>query len=373
MEKKITRKKAPPKKKFFTAKTTVIICAVLVFACCFAAFFIRGGKSSNKDVSNEVLKRIYVAGDYVSQGSRIDACYWAKGIVHLLPGGKSYSTANAITLFDGKVYVAGMYRDGNVQKACYWVDKKITTLPCERDFSTARAIAVADDGKVYIAGYFNSGDDWKACYWADGQMVELKGGVCAESIAVDGGKVYIAGLAADINTPIVREACYWIDGELYRLPGGNYASGIAVADGKVYVSGGWSDGIIDNKVTKSQSKGYYWVDGVKRELSGGRSTYDIAVANGKVYVSGLDYSKEACYWEDGKVKNTFPNGTSEEGYGIAAADGMACVVGNFSDAPRTANSIFLDGDPCFWLDRVKYQLPRGNGATAKAVAFDMRN
>ena len=265
--------------------------------------------------------KISPAVNYIDFGI---ACYWKDGVKIDLPPGTVYSSANAITVSEGSVYIAGSYNDDdNISRACYWKDGVKTDLPAT-SHASANAIAVSG-GSVYIAGHYRESDGpTKACYWKDGVKTDvLPDGTnisSVKAIAVSEGSVYIAGYYYTgyyHDLDVSSKAFYWKDGVKTDLPGGKVISNalaIAVSEGSVYIAGMARDGA-------GPGKACYWKDGVKTELSapGGLTrALAIAVSGGSVYIAG-DYDIEgfhACYWKDG-VRTDLPEGVGRSPSGIA--------------------------------------------------------
>jgi hypothetical protein len=118
--------------------------------------------------------------------------YGANGQKHFLEGsdfGHYYSTyfntIVKITVSGGKVYVFDCRKvnlNSNnpykfyVPDNCYWVDgEKIKVNLPESGFIVCD-YALAN-GKLYMAGGYKDGDKYQACYWVDGQRHDLDGAV----------------------------------------------------------------------------------------------------------------------------------------------------------------------------------------------------
>jgi hypothetical protein len=221
------------------------------------------------------------------------------------------SRANAITVYNDYVYVAGSHNymkssSSYPYKACYWRIQKnsgygqLIDLPDAFENSEATAIVV-EDGKVYVAGNASGST---AFYWIDGNITYLLGSgfsTYVTSMAVKNGNVYIVGYTAGNYGKI---PCYWINGEAVNLVNvvnklkETIMTSIVLKEDKVYIT--CSDCYGDNP--------YYLIDGEKYELT--RNTYStadaIAVEDNKVYVAGCTNGVanncfyKACYWVDGK-------------------------------------------------------------------------
>jgi hypothetical protein len=209
------------------------------------------------------------------------ACYWKDGVKTDLPAGLNYSSAQAIAVSGGSIYIAGYYDNdkgtqyavGPKNIACYWKDGVKTDLYTNgAERSEANAIAVSG-GSVYIAGHYND----NACYWKDGVKIDLPvesdysvdGYTKATAIAVSGRSVHIAGYYQK-RLSTSSHAFYWKDGIPISLGSSSYAKAIAVSGGSVYIAG-WYYAIMFPLV-----KGCYWKDGVKTDIQGGFQVNAIA-------------------------------------------------------------------------------------------------
>jgi hypothetical protein len=142
---------------------------------------------------------VYASG-YYKNGTTYVPCYWTDTattdpvLVPLtVPDGCTQGFANSLCVSGGTVYVSGYFKNPstNVQNACYWTGGTRTDLTApvanDRDYY-ANAITVYD-GTVYVAGsYFEA--DWhsSACYWKGTARTDLPGNgtyVAANSIVVE--------------------------------------------------------------------------------------------------------------------------------------------------------------------------------------------
>jgi uncharacterized membrane protein len=216
---------------------------------------------------------VYIAGTYRDDNDWTN-CYWKDGVRTDLPfinteyNGEIYEISGTITSIaasGGSVYIAGWYYEdvlinGNYigsEVPCYWKDGVRTDLPKGAFIARATSITVSG-GSVYIAGY----DGGRALYWKDGERTYLTGSLTydyAESIAVSGGSVYVGGFSNDDSS---RIACYWKDGIKTDLPLGSNANSIAILGNSIYIAG-----TLDGHVC-------YWKDGKVVLLPPSGSSYN---------------------------------------------------------------------------------------------------
>lgn len=257
-----------------------------------------------------------------------------------VPSGMTGSTANAIVVSGGNVYVAGTVSNSTSESAVYWVNGMVTTLspPSGMGNSAATAIAVSG-GNVYVAGGASSSAGvGAAVLWVNGTPTTLTppSGMAndgADGITVSGGDVYVVGSAWNSNSD--ERATFWVNGAAALLPMParsmtiNYhADAIAVSGGNVYVAGSADSGAVswENSgwaTTLSLPSGW---------LTSSYSATGITVSGGDVYVSGSGVnnagSMTAVYWVNGKpTASAMPSnllnssaGSYANGIGISGSD-----------------------------------------------------
>jgi hypothetical protein len=159
------------------------------------------GASSGKTTSMFVTEdgTTYISG-YLYKKSRYIPCYWkGKSLVSLdLPPGGTCGVANSIVVSEGKVYTAGSFgkradEDGLPadKTPCYWTGTTPTVLTLSNGSLIASAYSIfVYDGIVYVAGDYCEGEDlasYYPCYWAgnDSPPISLVPSVgCANGIFV---------------------------------------------------------------------------------------------------------------------------------------------------------------------------------------------
>jgi hypothetical protein len=289
---------------------------------------------------------VYVAGSFMD-GNIEKACYWVNAERRDLPNG---TRTVAITVVDGKVYVAGYTTtialnraNETIHRICYWVDGVQFILNPNyngyRQEYEVQDISVIN-GQVYLVGRYSDSwsSGWKSYYWvgdtgynlnsestgilgiadeegvpyfvgstwysAYGQRINLNS--IARSIAVVDGDVFIPGTFSSQDR---RRPCYWLNGTRNDLPIHNnannfnyYARSVAIVDRLIYVAGGYTSTSDSNF-----SKGCYWIGRERKELiEDGVNVTGMAVSEGKVYLSGTFLQGSivrACYWIDGERRN----------------------------------------------------------------------
>ena len=130
-----------------------------------------------------------------------------------------YGAAEAITVDNGNVYVAGQWFDstGWNGEACYWINGVRYDLQGGGDPNTEVTGIAFDNGDVYVSGVMSDGSTFgtNACYWKNGELFELTDAsvdAMANSIGINNGDVYVTGWKIQNHASI---ACYWKNGNLH--------------------------------------------------------------------------------------------------------------------------------------------------------------
>jgi hypothetical protein len=120
--------------------------------------------------------------DYIYPIASIDTgvsmpCYWRETERIDLPVPyRSGGDVNDIIVVNESVYTAGYYFNDmdNIRLPCYWKDSDRIDLsvPDGVRLSSADAINVYN-GVVYITGIFREGNIWKLCYWQGSDRIDL--------------------------------------------------------------------------------------------------------------------------------------------------------------------------------------------------------
>jgi len=244
--------------------------------------------------------KVYVGGsknnNYTATGDT--ACYWVNGNEYEIDG----KSVDAITVKDGKVYAAGVYRT-------YPVDVK-------HPFDSGLL-------KVYR-------------YWIDGKPYELPDCVNVNSIFVDDkNNVYVIGSYEEKVIYMIR--AYWLNGVRQKGPSDGSLRDVAVVNGTVYIAGFYT--VAGKNWGEETNYACYWVNGVRNELPNSKNfiAHGIKVINGRKYVAGVDYqNRTACYWIDGK-QYTFP------------VSGVSPNYANLAFAVSNGNIIMMDENN-YWVN-----------------------
>jgi hypothetical protein len=314
---------------------------------------------------------VYLAGEKRTE-HHTDVVYWKDGQevqLHSVdvrtcdPCGQT--RANAVTVKDGVVYVAGTY----LQNLYYWRDGAETQLartsrPPEirTDTSDVRSIFV-DGSDVYLAGwelqcqdkYCSTAQD-AARYWKNGEVHKLPstGSSRAYGIIVVGGTVVVAGYDGD-------QACYWHDGKqrLMKNPDHKSCSLRAVqADG----------GTLYFAQNCNGPESYYWAGDKRHELTpvtknAPKTPYtyvtSIYVRAGAVYATGTtevygavkgavkELHKQACLWKDGRPVLLSDRGSYSRPESVfVGSTGVIHVGGSVG----LAKEVTWKGIACHWKD-----------------------
>jgi len=156
---------------------------------------------------------LFVAGDVTFSGCFAPcavACYWKNGVRTELD--KSNSNASGISVSAGDVIVSGMFNS----LPCYWRNGERNDLGIPDGFRFGRAQAISVfAGRIHVAGSTSQTSDSFPCVWSDGARCELNVidaslGGWAYSLQVDGDDVYVAGSS---KTSTGTAPCYWKNGD----------------------------------------------------------------------------------------------------------------------------------------------------------------
>jgi hypothetical protein len=246
---------------------------------------------------------IYVAADdYTVDGFPI-AKYWINSEEFVLSEQKSGVTDMAI--YNNIVYVTGYEVDSTgLHIATYWENGVATYIDSGGSISIANAITIYE-GDVYIAGFkadYNNGDNEIAKYWINGEEFEITRNTTAfaSDIFIKDNKVYTLVNESVNNVVLAR---YWEDKNEHILSENKTASlglSMTIADGTVYVSGMvFGNDDADRYAT-------LWVNGIEKRLSEYNmygETCKIISSNGDVYVltnERQEYLSGPKYWKNGK-------------------------------------------------------------------------
>lgn len=242
------------------------------------------------------------ADDYTVDGYPI-AKYWINGEEFVLSAQKSGVTDMAV--FNNDVYVVGYEVDNTgLYIATLWKNGVATHLDSGGNLSIANAITI-NNGDVYIAGYkadYNKGDKEIAKYWINGEAVEITQNTTAnaQDIYIKDNKIYTL-VNETVNNVVLAK--YWENGNDFILSENNTATlgrSMTIIDNIIYVSGIIYDKDIEHRYAT------LWVNGIEKRLSENTiygETCKLTSSNGDVYVltnEHQEYFTGPKYWKNGK-------------------------------------------------------------------------
>jgi len=299
-------------------------------------------------------QQVYIAGgDGGNSWVGGNPVYWINGKQTVLPKIGEGANANAITVSDSDICIAG-FDDG--YGVVYWLNGKEQYL--FKGLGTAFRI-FGDAAISEIVGYAGN----NAVYWSGAnyrglvktELPKKSKEAVANAMASSGSKRYITGSDGD-------DAVYWV----LEKKGYNYnikqtvlpkkskmarALAIAISGSKIYIAG--TDG--DDAV--------YWLNGKRTVLpktGTSASTSGIAVSGSNVYIVGTD-GDDAVYWLNGNQTVLPRAGTYARANGIAVSGSNIYIVGTDGDPDVNADAVY-------WLNEKRTVLPKTNkSANANAI------
>ncbi len=237
---------------------------------------------SDPSLSVGLAHSIFASGNRVLIcGGEGKAAYWDNGAETILDQTDSFSSANAITLYNNDIYIAG--RRG--YNAVYWKNGII-------NYQTHDAIQVShiwhvnsiavSNGNVYEVGWINAAGAVfpQLALWNNGVLNQVTrefgtGWCILNDVIASGNSVYIAGMTDTSTNRLYYNAAYWKDGKQFLLPNSaknSYATSIAVKGNDIYVAGYEYN---DN----GPKYAVYWKNGVEVRLTDGtRDAYAYSIA-----------------------------------------------------------------------------------------------
>ena len=247
----------------------------------------RSGWATGIDIHNG---DIYISGSYDTKKG-IASAYWKNGNFNSLTSNAD-SEAFDIAFHNNHVITVGWYMSHHVLYACYWKNSSRKNLHTSGDGEAYKVVSLGND--FYISGWTASNKNManvRATYWKNGgnkkrlskgtryQSVGGSWSSEARGIAVDEGKVYVAGKSDYYN--IGESPAYWMGTtivEPYKNSDGTQdqrvegiVKGIAVLGGKV-LAVGVIDGNLDSYYW-DPTKPSLWVDGIRYDLESKGTTY----------------------------------------------------------------------------------------------------
>jgi len=279
------------------------------------------------------------------------------GIITVSVSGKTASSSTVFTILANEsahVYISGYRIETSMTVAKYWKDGSPVILSQSNSVAEgATSIAIGGDSDVYVVGNLYEQPLSTMEYWKNGNLASIHNNTLmnANSIAVSGNDVYVAGFISD-STLAYSAAVYWKNDSVYKLSAGAgvlfSAHAIIVEGSDVYVA--WDlknsngnhiakyskngvsvtltdssvdahvtciavsgndiyvGGFIDN-LSNSTSRAVYWKNGSEVTLTDGTNTSTvtgIAISGNDVYFSGVEFNQGntnpvAKYWKNGNA------------------------------------------------------------------------
>ncbi|WP_437394920.1 hypothetical protein [Flagellimonas lutimaris] len=248
---------------------------------------------------NEYALSIFVTDDsdvYIC-GRAVDiARYWTNNAPVDLP---TSTTAQAIKVYNNRVYIVGREWNGSTHFAKLWTDGNVTTLNNGLGFSVASDVFI-NENDVYVSGKQDNGNFYQPVYWKNGILQILGNGITfgsAESIYVVEDDVYVAGNEFNGSTNVAK---YWKNGVPHILTNGSnsaIANDIFVDQTDVYVVG--------RETISPRSTAIVWKNDNREDLTNGNNdaiANSVYVMDGDVYVGGFEVInglRVATYWKNG--------------------------------------------------------------------------
>ncbi|MCK9339173.1 MAG: hypothetical protein PHQ33_05815 [Bacteroidales bacterium] len=236
---------------------------------------------------------VFASGNDTYYGGTVDRkpVIWKKSQKQVLDAGSG--SVNDLIVTNGNVYAVGQLNNA----ATLWINGTAQTLTTDYECSpyltmtsTANAITIVN-GKVYIVGGILVGDDRKAIYmWVNGesQRVSDNEGM-GYDIAVDGTTVYVVGEAAQPSDVFLNlyVPALWTNGTFIDLTPANQlqsqgcATCVCVDNHIPYVTFYRMKGdIYDNT-----QQGYLYQNGTSREIAC-KKAYAVYKKGSDLYVGG---------------------------------------------------------------------------------------
>jgi len=262
---------------------------------------------------------------------------------------------------------------GTVQAPVYWKNSAITELSRIDSNCSGYANSIAVDGQdIYIAGTTfkcsagSTAHTPVAAYWKNGIRTDLERPAAhasdaseAQQLIVSGGSVYIAGYVTGDSGPL---PVYWKDGSLVYLTDIPY-SGTKARASNIFVDG--TDIYVSGAVLFDTPYPVYWKNGVATKLpitsgySGSSVPLPIKISGGDVYVFGhirhrrtqtdYDTRERAVYWKNGTLVPLF---SLDSGVGYAYGGAV------YNSSPYSAGGYIVSGlyTPSLWVNQTRQQL-----------------
>lgn len=354
--------------------------------------------SCQKELSHEVVSPaevdVYVAGyvhddtsPFVSHDFDAEPTYWKNGSpvkLEFVPngyfGGGAWALSIAVSgndVYAGGLMISQNFR-GEYQKYMYWKNGISVDVEPSNNFPQTpfllTSLVVSNNDVYMVAPLGNWGLGERATYYKNGSPIVLPDGLVsstANSIAVSGNDVYVAGVSSDgkvfNNGKINGVAKYWKNGNPVNLTDGSkdiWTTSIAVSGTDVYVAGNDEDSVAK-----------YWKNGTLVNLTNGSTGAEvnsIAVSGTDVYVAGTQWDGNlshnppgyfnylnpiAKYWKNGKPVNLTDGSKWAEAKSIAVLGNDVYVAGfeeNTANTQVFVAKYWKNGTPVILGDVSKY-------------------
>lgn len=155
---------------------------------------------------------IYVLGLDYQTGTLPRCKVWKNGIATLLSNIDG-TMAYDIKINNNDVFVVGSLPVSNVDRAVFWKNGMLTYLTDGTNEAEAEAITITNND-IYIAGREkNNNGKWVAKYWKNGVVTNLTDGskdAHVNTIEINNNNIYIGGSEKNANG--ISEAKYWKNG-----------------------------------------------------------------------------------------------------------------------------------------------------------------
>lgn len=245
------------------------------------------------------------------------ATVWNNGKRTVLSDGSYDAFCNGIYADGETIYVVGCEATGDLVDDGYYEpyhqnvgviwkfkageeDKAEKAVISDGKYATSPIAVTVANGKVYVAGFDTPVYDRRVILWTDGTPQYLTDGssdALAYCIFSDGNDVYVGGYIQPADNKQGGIATIWKNGVAQSLTSGNTiakVNAIYVEDGKIYAAGA-------EKESGGKWKGVLWIDGVAQDF-----TDYVGTEVTGLYVKNGEYIIEGNMTETGSAQNICP-------------------------------------------------------------------
>lgn len=301
---------------------------------------------------------VLLSGNTGNPGGGPAAAFWKNGVMTILSGSKSPSSAFGIAVAGKDIYVIGDTSDifGRSSTSVYWKNGQLNLFGQGR---SANAI-FASGTDVYMAGgAFNSNGVPSAVYWKNGIMNTLVADPLQYSMAfaifVLGNDVYVAGATKEAATGYLK-ARYWKNNVVTEniAARGSCANTIFVSGSDIYTGGYTMDAFGGSAAT-------IWKNGTPLFLQTKDSwVYGVAISGNDVYAVGNSIPNGIRCWKNG---GSIPlSGTDTTGITPSFAN---CIAVSGSDVYVAGQNGF---GASIWKNGIETKLIDGRGISGICIA-----